>query len=90
VPRPSAPAAGLRGRAWDVFGEPPLEALDALGRIRGVYRAGLAGDHLRALTEPGVGGEDLTGGLGAEGIRTPRVVNVEPSLEDVFLSLADV
>jgi ABC-2 type transport system ATP-binding protein len=80
----------LHGRAWDVFGEPLLEALDALGRIRGVYRAGLAGDHLRALTEPHVSDEELTGRLEAEGIHTPRVVSVEPSLEDVFLSLAEV
>ncbi len=78
----------LPGRVWDVFGEPPLEALDVLARLPGVLRSGLAGDHLRALTGPGISAESLQQGLVAGGVRAAQVVSVEPSLEDVFLALA--
>ena len=78
----------LPGRVWDVFGEPLLEALDALARFPGVLRSGLAGDHLRALTGPEIAQESLQQGLMAGGIRAVQVVSAEPSLEDVFLALA--
>jgi len=80
--------SALPGRVWDVFGEPPLEALDALARIPGVLRSGLAGDHLRALTGPEIALETLQHGLEAAGIKAVQIVSVEPSLEDVFLALA--
>ena len=78
----------LHGRAWDIFTEPLLEALEALGETPGVFRAGLAGDHLRGLAEPSIEAEDLRNALEARGNRVDRVEAVEPSLEDVFLSLA--
>jgi ABC-2 type transport system ATP-binding protein len=80
--------SALPGRVWDVFGEPLLEALDALARISGVLRSGLAGDHLRALTGPEIALESLQQGLAAGGIQAVRIVSVEPNLEDVFLALA--
>lgn len=78
----------LPGTAWDVFGEPLLDVLDALGRVPGVLRSGLAGDHLRALTSPGVTQAALTRGLRAQGTPSARVAPAEASLEDVFLSLS--
>jgi ABC-2 type transport system ATP-binding protein len=78
----------LRGRAWDVFAEPLLDALEALAGLPGLYHAGLAGDHLRALAEASVHAGDLIGSIESRGIRAERVEPVEPSLEDVFLSLA--
>ena len=80
--------SALPGRVWDVFGEPLLEALDALARISGVLRSGLAGDHLRALTGPEIALESLQQGLAAGSIQAVRIVSVEPNLEDVFLALA--
>jgi ABC-2 type transport system ATP-binding protein len=78
----------LPGTAWDVFGEPLLDVLDALGRVPGVLRSGLAGDHLRALTSLGVTQAALTRGLRAQGAPSARVAPAEASLEDVFLSLS--
>lgn len=78
----------LPGLAWDVFAEPVLSALEALQRCSFVLRAGLAGDHLRAITQADVDDEMLLEHLGVEGLENLRVEPVEPSLEDVFLSLA--
>jgi ABC-2 type transport system ATP-binding protein len=77
----------LPGRAWDVLAEPLLPALAALGACQGIVRVGLAGDHLRAITPPGMEAADLLGCLEREGVRVDRVEPAEPTLEDVFLSL---
>ncbi|GAB4536082.1 MAG: ABC transporter ATP-binding protein [Anaerolineales bacterium] len=78
----------LPGLAWDVFAEPLLPALRLLEGLPGVLRAGLAGDHLRAVTRPQVRRGDLTRPLKAGGIQRVRAVRVDPTLEDVFLALA--
>jgi ABC-2 type transport system ATP-binding protein len=78
----------LVGAAWDVFAEPLLPCLEALNGMQGVIRAGLAGDHLRAITAEGVGEEALMGALRAAGARAPHIERTEPSLEDVFVALA--
>jgi ABC-2 type transport system ATP-binding protein len=78
----------LPGAAWDVFAEPVLEALGELEAERAVVRAGLAGDHLRAITRPGASADDLRARLASRGFAGVRVEVVEPSLEDVFLALA--
>jgi ABC-2 type transport system ATP-binding protein len=93
-------AHALPGSAWDVFIDagsphpdgdqsPPLLAgLNALEACPCVLRAGLAGDHLRAISPAGVGAETLLEQLAGAGIHDARVVAVEPTLEDVFLALA--
>ncbi|MER3458893.1 MAG: ABC transporter ATP-binding protein [Chloroflexota bacterium] len=77
----------LPGRAWDVYAEPLMPALDALARVPGVLRAGLASDHLRAVaafqTEAGA----LHAALASAGIRVTHLEPAEPTLEDVFLAL---
>ena len=83
----------LPGGAWDVFldGQPAqalLPALEALQACECVRRAGLAGDHLRAITPPGVSAERLAAQLAQAGIAQARLERVEPTLEDVFLALA--
>jgi len=78
----------LPGAAWDVFAEPVLEALEELEADPAVVRAGLVGDHLRAITRRGVGRQDLQAHLTQKGFRGVRQEPVEPSLEDVFLALA--
>jgi hypothetical protein len=53
-----------------------------------VIRAGLAGDHLRAITRHGLTGDGLARALAGKGLRVARVDAATPSLEDVFLYLA--
>jgi ABC-2 type transport system ATP-binding protein len=77
------------GRGWDVHATPLLEALDALQRLPFVRRAGLAGDHLRAVTDDQHTPEDLERGLRAQGVASVHVEAIEPTLEDVFLALAE-
>jgi hypothetical protein len=69
---------------------PLLAALNALETCPCVIRAGLAGDHLRAITPADVRAETLLERLAEAGIQGLRVEPVEPSLEDVFLALAAV
>jgi drug efflux transport system ATP-binding protein len=70
-----------------------LQILEALQRCPCVLRSGLFGDHLRIITSPEVDLDLLTAqlkecGLVQPGLMQPGFKKVEPSLEDVFLSLA--
>lgn len=78
----------LPGEAWDVFASPLLPALDALEASPAVLRAGLVGDHLRAITSRAVTSDTLRASLSAAGLRDIQVLPAEPTLEDVFLALA--
>jgi ABC-2 type transport system ATP-binding protein len=79
----------LPGLAWDVFAQPLLPALTALEHCPCVLRAGLTGDHLRAITPSHVDAETLNKTLLDAGIQVERLELVEPTLEDVFLALVD-
>jgi ABC-2 type transport system ATP-binding protein len=79
----------LPGLAWDVFAQPLLPALAALEHCPFVLRAGLTADHLRAITPPDTDASILQAALGEAGLKVERVELVEPTLEDVFLALAD-
>jgi ABC-2 type transport system ATP-binding protein len=81
-------AQALPGSAWDVFAEPLMPALDALQTFPTLLRAGLTSDHLRAITAPGAGAEDLRKHMQGAGFPSSRVEPVLPSLEDIFLALA--
>jgi ABC-2 type transport system ATP-binding protein len=78
----------LPGHAWDVRAAPLLEALTALEACPCVLRAGLSGDHLRAITPAEVTAADLQAHLAQAGVDEVVVEPVEASLEDVFLALA--
>jgi ABC-2 type transport system ATP-binding protein len=78
----------LPGAAWDVFAQPLLPALSALENSPLVLRAGLVGDHLRAIIPSQVEEAGLQAVLRQAGIEGATVERVEASLEDVFLSLA--
>ena len=80
--------SALPGLAWDVVAEPVLLALRVLQMAPMVTRAGLAGDHLRAITGAEVSASTLSEALAGGGANVTRVEAVEPSLEDVFLALA--
>ncbi len=81
-------AHALPGLAWDVVAQPLLPALAALEKCPGVLRAGLTGDHLRAITESKVHAHVLRRCLAEAGMQVQRLEIVEPTLEDVFLALA--
>jgi ABC-2 type transport system ATP-binding protein len=78
----------LPGLAWDIFAEPLLPALRGLQQCDCVLRAGLAGDHLRAITPSQVTEEILRRSLQQAGVTPRSLEQVEPTLEDVFLTLA--
>lgn len=78
----------LPGPAWEVFASPLEAGLDYLVRLEGVLRVGLSGDHLRVITMPDVTADDLERGLRAFPLRVNTVQRSEPTLEDVFLTLA--
>jgi ABC-2 type transport system ATP-binding protein len=80
--------SALSGMVWDVHAEPMLEALEALEALPEIARAGLAGDHLRAITDRSVSASDLQTRLAGQGLDVPSVVQIQPTLEDVFLALA--
>jgi ABC-2 type transport system ATP-binding protein len=76
------------GDVWEVFAEPLQDGLAALPAIDGVLRVGLAGDHLRTITRRGLKKEALEKGLKAKGVHVSSIAPGEPTLEDVFISLA--
>jgi ABC-2 type transport system ATP-binding protein len=78
----------LAGDVWQVAASPLQSVLDILPTLDGVIQAGLAGDQLRAITQKGVAAEQLQVSLQQKGIEVKSVDRAEPTLEDVFLSLA--
>ncbi len=76
------------GDVWEVSAGPLQVALNAHATCVGVLRVGLAGDHLRMITERGLSEDELRLGLKSAGLRVERLERGEPTLEDVFLSLA--
>jgi hypothetical protein len=48
----------------------------------------LAGDHLRVIAHPGLGAAQLREAINQQVSGVPTVERGEPTLEDVFLSLA--
>ena len=78
----------LPGDVWEVYTEPLEAGLVVLAGLEGVLRVGLAGNHLRTIVESGRGEEDLLAGLKDKGILVQELTIGEPTLEDVFISLA--
>ena len=79
----------LPGVAWEVRATPLLAALSALETCPAVLRAGLVGDHLRAISASGEDAPVLRQALHAAGVEVLLLETVEPTLEDVFLALAN-
>jgi len=78
----------IEGNVWQVAASPLQVALDTLTTLDGVVQAGMAGDQLRAITGKGMTGKQLETALQGNGIEVRSVEHAEPTLEDVFLSLA--
>ena len=92
--------SALPGLAWNVFPQQPkegrylqaserlLQVLTALLECSLVSRASLVSDHLRAITTADVTAEKFRESLREVGVVDVDLELVEPTLEDVFLSLA--
>lgn len=78
----------IPGDVWEVFAEPLQNGLEILHDVRGVLRVGLTGDHIRVITEHGMQKEALQKGLRGKSVHVTSIAPGEPTLEDVFLSLA--
>ncbi len=78
----------LTGNVWEVFAEPLQAGLAALHQVDGVQRVGLAGDHLRTISERRLKKDALMNELKRRGVHVTHINPGEPTLEDVFLSLA--
>jgi ABC-type multidrug transport system ATPase subunit len=78
----------IPGDVWEVFAEPLQDGLAVLPEVVGVLRVGLTGDHLRTITERGKKKEELLKALQEKNVSVRDVLLGEPTLEDVFISLA--
>src|SRR5512133_301286 len=78
----------ILGDVWEVVAEPLQDGLAVLPEVKGVLRVGLAGDHLRTITEKGMEKHTLLNALKEKGMDVRDIVVGEPTLEDVFISLA--
>jgi ABC-2 type transport system ATP-binding protein len=78
----------IPGDVWEVYAEPLQDGLTVLPEVEGVLRVGLAGDHLRTIVESGKRKEELLAVLKDKGVSVREIVTGEPTLEDVFISLA--
>jgi ABC-2 type transport system ATP-binding protein len=78
----------VTGDVWEVYVNPLLAGLNSLAASKSVLRAGLAGDHLRVLTQDGAPEGELRKTLRQAGVQVGSMVRGEATLEDVFLSLA--
>lgn len=78
----------IRGNVWQVSATPLQTALELLPALDGVMQAGMAGDQMRAIAEKEMTAELLKNALEGKGLEVGSVMRAEPTLEDVFLSLA--
>jgi ABC-2 type transport system ATP-binding protein len=81
-------STAVPGDVWELSAEPLQEALDACEKNEGFLRAGLAGDHLRLITRRGMRQGEISSRLRRAGVKLDSLRRGEPTLEDVFLSLA--
>lgn len=77
----------IKGDVWEVYVYPLEQGLEILTAMPGVERVGLAGDHLRVISSR-VEKEALQSLLSGAGLSVDKIERGEPTLEDVFLSLA--
>lgn len=77
----------ITGNVWEVHAHPLEQGLEALYGLEGVERVGLAGDHLRVISRLS-SMKTVKDLLTSQGVHVERIEDGEPTLEDVFLSLA--
>jgi ABC-2 type transport system ATP-binding protein len=78
----------IPGAVWEVQATPLQAALETLHAAQGIIRVGLAGDHLRVIAAPELNEKQVRSAVGDGRIDVAAVFRGEPTLEDVFLTLA--
>jgi drug efflux transport system ATP-binding protein len=78
----------IPGDVWELRAEPLQMGLEACSKFSGILRVGLAGDHLRVIVEKNLSEKRLRLGVRGKGLTILGLERGEPTLEDVFLSLA--
>jgi ABC-2 type transport system ATP-binding protein len=78
----------IPGDVWELHVEPLQGGLEACSKCTGVLRVGLTGDHLRVIAERELGEKQLRRAIRTNGLSILALERGEPTLEDVFLSLA--
>ena len=76
------------GDVYEIYAAPLLTGMSLLESNPMVLRAGLAGDHLRAIVKTGVEQSGLREMLTTGGVDVQAIQAGEPNLEDVFIFLA--
>ncbi len=79
----------LKGNVWELSVEPVLDGLRLLEKSRLVLRVSLAGDHVRVVTPADVTDLQFHELFEDNHLQLIQVQKVIPSLEDVFLVLAE-
>jgi ABC-2 type transport system ATP-binding protein len=77
------------GKAWNVYVPNILEGLSAFENNKTISRFGLAGNHLRIIAPVKVTEKNIAKILKGHKITEIKITTAEPSLEDIFLTLAD-
>ena len=77
----------ITGDVWEVYVQPLERGLEILSEMERVERVGLAGDYLRVISS-NVEKDAMKGQLTKAGLKVEKIERGEPTLEDVFLSLA--
>ena len=79
----------IPGDVWEVYADPLQDGLEVLPEVEGVFRVRLAGDHLKTImNNVEMSKEELVKALKAKGVNVRDIIASEPTLEDVFISLA--
>jgi ABC-2 type transport system ATP-binding protein len=83
-------ARHMRGVVLDILCDRPNDGLDVVARVPGVQDVALFGQGLHAVvSEAETTRPAVEAALRADGFRPQRVTAVQPSLEDVFVSLIE-
>ena len=77
----------IKGDVWEVYAQPLERGVDILSAMKGVGHVGLTGDHLRVISSQ-VKKAAMSDLLSKEKIIVEKIEKGEPTLEDVFLTLA--
>lgn len=86
---PALKAQFVPGDVYEIYASPLLAGLSALESAPSVLRAGLAGDHLRVIAKERLDEAEVCQILKDTGAEAQTIKKGEPSLEDVFVLLAE-
>lgn len=79
----------LPGHVWEVAAEPLLGALETLAQQPFVRNAALSGDRLRVITDAAVTAEQIAATLRSAAMTPQHIAPGVPTIEDVFMALAN-